>query len=63
MLHYVNAKTCRRALILEYFGEKLIKKPEKCCDIDGAVLTSQENREVSPSVELKQWQDILLNLF
>ena len=63
MLHYVNAKTCRRALILEYFGEKLIKKPEKCCDIDGAGLTSQENREVSPSVELKQWQDILLNLF
>ena len=63
MLHYVNAKTCRRALILEYFGEKLITKPEKCCDIDGAVLTSQENREVSPSVELKQWQDILLNLF
>lgn len=63
MLHYVNAKTCRRALILEYFGEKLIKKPGKCCDIDGAVLTSQENREVSPSVELKQWQDILLNLF
>lgn len=63
MLHYVNAKTCRRALILEYFGEKLIKKPEKCCDIDGAVLTNQENREVSPSVELKQWQDILLNLF
>ncbi|HGF7174246.1 RecQ family ATP-dependent DNA helicase [Enterococcus hirae] len=63
MLHYVNAKTCRRALILEYFGEKLINKPEKCCDIDGAVLTSQENREVSPSVELKQWQDILLNLF
>lgn len=63
MLHYVNAKTCRRALILEYFGEKLIKKPEKCCDIDEAVLTSQENREVSPSVELKQWQDILLNLF
>ncbi|MGM0120784.1 RecQ family ATP-dependent DNA helicase [Enterococcus sp. AZ152] len=63
MLHYVNAKTCRRALILEYFGEKLIKKPEKCCDIDGAVLMSQENREVSPSVELKQWQDILLNLF
>lgn len=63
MLHYVNTKTCRRALILEYFGEKLIKKPEKCCDIDGAVLTSQENREVSPSVELKQWQDILLNLF
>lgn len=63
MLHYVNAKTCRRALILEYFGEKLIKKPEKCCDIDRAVLTSQENREVSPSVELKQWQDILLNLF
>lgn len=63
MLHYVNTKTCRRALILEYFGEKLIKKPGKCCDIDGAVLTSQENREVSPSVELKQWQDILLNLF
>lgn len=63
MLYYVHSKTCRREMILDYFGEKQIEKPKKCCDIDGATLDIQENAVTVQRMEPKSWQDILLNLF
>ncbi|MGX7172808.1 RecQ family ATP-dependent DNA helicase [Enterococcus ratti] len=62
MLYYIHATTCRRVMLLDYFGEKLLEKPEKCCDVDGAVLSIQTTKERN-KIEQKNWSDILLNLF
>lgn len=63
MLRYIHGNSCRRAMILEYFGEELRDKPMKCCDIDGASLNIKKMMGLTHNLELKNWQDILLNLF
>ena len=63
MLHYINSETCRRELILDYFGEKLVDKPIQCCDKDGAELYGEAKTITPPIVQKSSWQEILLNLF
>ena len=63
MLRYIHKHTCRRTMILEYFGEKQVDKPKKCCDVDGASLTIQVYGNARQVNQSKNWQDILLNLF
>lgn len=41
MIGYIDTTSCRRKYILEYFGEKLIKRPSHCCDLD-----RQDNAEI-----------------
>ncbi|NBA62057.1 RecQ family ATP-dependent DNA helicase [Enterococcus mundtii] len=63
MLAYIHTTSCRRERLMDYFGETLKEKPEKCCDRDGASLFLSETGHTSPTVEVKDWQTILLNLF
>ena len=63
MLHYINSETCRRELILDYFGEKLVDKPIQCCDKDGAELYGEAKTITPPIIQKSSWQEILLNLF
>ncbi len=63
MLGYVNCETCRRELILHYFGEDIVEKPTPCCDNDGAKLNKKEKIITSPLLQQNTWQEILLNLF
>ncbi|WP_019724181.1 RecQ family zinc-binding domain-containing protein, partial [Enterococcus mundtii] len=63
MLAYIHTTSCRRERLMDYFGETLKEKPEKCCDRDGASLFLSETGHTSPTVEAKDWQTILLNLF
>ncbi len=63
MLRYIKEENCRRAAILHYFGEKLVEKPDSCCDLEGAVLPVQEEVQEMTVTKKAEWQEILLNLF
>ncbi|PTE30072.1 recombinase RecQ, partial [Staphylococcus gallinarum] len=37
MLGYKNLDQCRRAYLMEFFGEFVNERPEKCCDNDADI--------------------------
>lgn len=46
LVNWINTGNCRRGVLLEYFGETLLKKPEKCCDNCNS--TSEESISFEP---------------
>ncbi|HGF7553449.1 MULTISPECIES: RecQ family ATP-dependent DNA helicase [Enterococcus] len=63
MLRYIHEEDCRRKFILAYFGEELSKKPQNCCDIDGAKVELLPKKKAFSKTEPLHWESILLNLF
>ncbi|MEO2662393.1 ATP-dependent DNA helicase RecQ, partial [Enterococcus faecium] len=44
-------------------GEELSKKPQNCCDIDGAKVELLPKKKAFSKTEPLHWESILLNLF
>ncbi|KAF1298091.1 recombinase RecQ [Enterococcus sp. JM4C] len=67
MLGYIQTASCRRAYLLNYFAEKLTRKPATCCDLDGAryLKRPDDEKEFELSTRVKQvdWETLLLRLF
>lgn len=67
MLAYIRTEGCRRAFLLQYFGEKLTRIPPRCCDFHGASLftpaESEQEEELFPTTSPLTWQEIMLKLF
>lgn len=67
MLDYIHATSCKRELLLSYFQETLIQRPENCCSSCGIHFetyqgeqSTQENRHKEFKFE---WEDRLNDLF
>ena len=68
LLQYVNTTECRRAVILNYFGEQLLTHNESCCDgfdnplnIEQLGLKKIEKTSIKPNVQ--SWQSRLNQLY
>lgn len=70
MMRYVNnTSLCRRQMILQYFGEQLVKSQVPCCDITDQTLLQQfeetnnkQSNHLQPALKL-DWQARLYQLF
>lgn len=68
MVDYIQTKTCRRQIILNYFGETQVVKSEKCCDRDQENWTIEdlklpEEVPIRPPVQQLDWQAKLNSFF
>lgn len=67
MLAYIRTEGCRRAFLLQYFGEELTTIPPRCCDFHGASLVapadSEQEKALFPPTSPLTWQEIMLKLF
>jgi ATP-dependent DNA helicase RecQ len=60
MKRWLFSNTCRREIILRYFGEELIGKPEICCDICSDNFQTFENQnETSINKSITDWREEL----
>ncbi|WP_040208307.1 RecQ family ATP-dependent DNA helicase [Neobacillus jeddahensis] len=64
MKKFVEASTCRREYILNYFDETASKKNHSCCDICGLELSDYQPTVVEPSVKRpdEKWKDYLAKI-
>ncbi|MDZ5782338.1 RecQ family ATP-dependent DNA helicase [Marinococcus luteus] len=58
-----NNEACRRRLLLQVFGEALMKRPEPCCDMCGHRLPFREHRGAEKEKETAPWEIRLEELF
>lgn len=62
MLAYIHETGCRRAFLLQHFGEGLSEHPEECCDYHKASLLLKQHTTNKLTGSLS-WQEVLLKLF
>lgn len=63
--NWIQSKSCRRELILDYFEEEAINnKVKSCCDVCGIHLAQYESKERNESVPAKNemWKDYLAKI-
>ncbi|WP_078428528.1 RecQ family ATP-dependent DNA helicase [Alkalihalobacterium alkalinitrilicum] len=66
MVDFINSETCRRMYYLTYFDEKLLEKPESCCDQCGLSIESYMNDNIHQSNQLQKllpWEQELMQIF
>lgn len=64
--HWTFTSTCRREVILRYFGEQLISTPVPCCDVCGLDLDiySKKDMKLSEKEDMSlSWQHLLKKIF
>lgn len=58
-----NSEACRRRLLLQVFGEALMKRPEPCCDMCGHRIPFRGHQGAEKEKETAPWETRLQELF